>query len=279
MSTEDQDSLTMVVSLLYFAFTILLSRFLCSLIFSFILHRSKTVATCLLDFVTTFQVSACSIENATFLRRYGMPTYLTVLFCQLYWNAISLPTGYSGNPCQNWRQFVAGRAKLAGTAGRMACQLAGGQAAFWFARSFWSVGLTATHGQRLAASASCISDLTVPGAAGFGLEFLGVFADSMLVAGLAAFSSGDSWLRHEEVQRPLLYMLSTWLTYHGLYLTGMYSNPANASAQTLGCRGTPLWLHFAVYWAAPLVAVSLGHRLEAVAAVTQTPAERHEKQQ
>uniref|UniRef100_A0A1I8IMI0 EXPERA domain-containing protein n=1 Tax=Macrostomum lignano TaxID=282301 RepID=A0A1I8IMI0_9PLAT len=184
-----------------------------------------------------------------------MPAYLVVLFTAGYWQSLSLPQGCSGNPCKHWRRFARGDVGLAQAVGLMAFQL------------------------RLAASASCVSDLTVPGAAGFGLEFLGVFADSMLVGGLAAFSSGDSWLRNEEVQRPLLYVLSTWLTYHGLYLTGMFSNPANASAQTLGCRGTPLWLHFAVYWAAPLLAVSLGHRLEAVAAATQTPAERHEKQQ
>ncbi|PAA76078.1 hypothetical protein BOX15_Mlig008191g3, partial [Macrostomum lignano] len=241
----------LLVSLLYYSCAMLLGRGLRHCVRRLITPTlGKSVASCLLDLVTTFQVCACSLENGVIRKHYGMPAYLCTLLLLGVWHSGTLGDA-CGNPCGSWRQFVLGQARLSGTLIRMSLQMLAGAMAYRYARCcWWRLGLSSEHEMRYRIT-GCSSDLAVPVGAGFSIEAFATGLD--LLVGLCVFSSGLRWERFQPLIKVLI---STVLTYCGLHLTGMYVNPANATAQTFGCEGSQPWEHVTVYWLGPLAGVT-----------------------
>lgn len=52
-----------------------------------------------------------------------------------------------------------------------------------------------------------------------------------------------------------------FFVFTGIHLTGMYTNPANATAQTFGCNGSHALEHITVYWLGPFSGTYLAHRI------------------
>ena len=179
---QQQREIPLVVSLFYYSFTIFTGRLLR------ILNRRIVPSSLQLyvgDFLVSFMVHACSLENGMMRKYYGWTGYCLVLFALSMWFSLTIST-YQCNPRQSTIDYMKGSTSIKRTLLRSACQLAGGLLSYRYARSVWALELTGGHSQRLKAL-HCISDLRVPLMMGFAVEFGGSIVDTFL--SITTFSS------------------------------------------------------------------------------------------
>ncbi|KAK3108845.1 hypothetical protein FSP39_017125 [Pinctada imbricata] len=95
----------------------------------------------------------------------------------------------------------------------------------------------------------CHSDLHLTLVMGFLLEFVGTAWDAWVFQ--------QQFFKFQPLDVAFKFCNTALLVSLGCPLTGMYMNPAMASAFTLGCEDTPLPHHFLVYWVAPILGTFL----------------------
>lgn len=172
-------------------------------------HLPSELTPYLLDFVTTFQVCACSLENGFIAKAYGRSYLLLTIAITSMWCFLTLGKS-SGNPCANLARFLARQISLRQFLFRAAFQLTAALLAFKFARFWWSLGATSQHTLR-ASLISCASDLRVSVLAGFLIEMAATTTDSLF--GLLIF--GQSFLKHERFQQLCCVLFGVTMTASG----------------------------------------------------------------
>jgi len=234
----------LVVSLCYFSLTIFFGRLLRLAVDN---GSPAHLRLYLGDFVVSFMLHACSLENGMIMRYYGFTGFKIILFCQIVWFSLTIKT-YEGNPRQQVIGYLSGDRTGSRALKRAACQLAGGLLSYSYARAFWSLELMEGHSQRYKAM-HCTSDLKVPILIGFAVEFVGSIIDTFI--SITTFSS----FQFAELLTKC--MFTTFMVVMGVDATGFYLNPVNASNQTWGCAGTSHLEHILIYWLGPLAATAL----------------------
>ncbi len=111
-------------------------------------------------------------------KHYGWPGYAGTLTSLGVWYSLTVHS-FRGNPCGNVVEYMQGHSSKIKMLLRTTCQLCGGLLSYRYAKAFWSLELTGSHGQRFRAL-HCSSDLNVPFFVGLGIESFGGLLDAMI---------------------------------------------------------------------------------------------------
>ncbi|XP_074659014.1 aquaporin-11-like [Tubulanus polymorphus] len=236
-----------IVTVFYISATMLLARLLrignCK-------YMSRRVQPYTADAISTFQSIACGLENGFVRRAYGMGAYCVQSFFLGYWASHTFGDSCS-NPIRNFRKYMEGKQRLLRTVVLMSIQMVAGQVAFAYARQTWRLELSSEHAARFNEQ-TCESHLNVPVMLGLAIELSATVIDSIIAK---TTTKRFMFERYEPFAKGIFGIM---MTLAGLNLTGMYLNPANATAQTWNCVGNTKLEYVLVYWIGPLVGVSLG---------------------
>ncbi|PAV85050.1 hypothetical protein WR25_04491 [Diploscapter pachys] len=125
-------------------------------------------------------------------------------------------------------------------------QLSAAYLSYYFARSFWKLGLHPLHSELLEEN-ECSTDLTVALTVGCLIEGLATFVGK-------AFEHYSSQYTDNEVYCSIANcVFSGFICALGILYTGMYANPIVAWACTFNCEGVSHIGHLVVYWLSPLI--------------------------
>jgi hypothetical protein len=165
-----------ITSVCYYSLSILLGRFLrsgASQVF-----RNSPLLPYILDALFTFQVMACSLENGQVRKHYGMGAYVLALFALSTWHQHTVKD-CSANPCAFVLKYT--QKKCTGKKVLLSAvfQTCGGLLSYQYARKFWSLGFTESHGRRYLAT-HCLADLTVDPLTGLAIEAGGTMLETWL---------------------------------------------------------------------------------------------------
>ena len=163
-----------VASVYYYSFTICLASFLRNI--SKGIFPKKTVIY-ILDMITTFQVCACSLENASVRHYHGFPGYLFAVFSLAILHSITFK-GFRGNPLANVTGYLRNEQTLQKTLLRMAFQMTGGLMSYRYAKMLWRFRLNDIHLTR--ADMLCRNDLSIDPTLGFLVEFAGTVFETYI---------------------------------------------------------------------------------------------------
>lgn len=194
----------LITSICYYSLSIIIGRLL--RLFAKQFCPSQHLLPFLLDAIFTFQILACSLENGQIRKHYGMGAYALVLFTLSMWHQMTVQDGQSANPCAHVVTLVNGSCSFVHFILRVAFQTAGGLLSYQYARLFWSLEFTDSHGARYWAS-SCLADLSVSPSLGFLLEAGG----TLLETALALTTFTPFYLMEASTKT----MLGCWLTVLG----------------------------------------------------------------
>lgn len=197
----------------------------------------KALSVFMADFFFTMAICAYPYSHGTMRRLFGHVGYLSAavpmatLSCMLFVG--------SASPLGVFRAYLKGKESLWRLGVRVVIQTVGAFLSFRLVYLIWSLEVTDDHRQWLKVTA-CETDLNVPVAMGFLLEF--------------AATMYDTWLCEQQLfKAPFLDLVvkifnGCLLVCGGVHLTGMYMHPAMASGMSWACEGTSTVEHIFVYW-------------------------------
>lgn len=204
------------------------------------------------DVISTFQTISCGFENGFVRKVYGMGAYCVQTFCLGLWSSWTINKNTSGNPVTTFKHFFVRRHGFARTLLHMTSQMLAGLVAYRYARQFWSLELSEEHGKQLRKDGNCVTDLSVPVFLGFFIELSATIVDTVVSR------TTTKRFMFEHYEQFAKGIFSIWMTIMGLNLTGMYLNPANATARNFGCSGVTRLEFVLVYWLGPIVGAAVG---------------------
>ncbi|VIO91884.1 Uncharacterized protein BM_BM4853 [Brugia malayi] len=208
----------------------------------------------LLEFVGTLQVCTPMFDVNLILQTYG----LFGIFIEI--TAIEIANGFFlrdaiAHPCPLITTASRKRLALRTAFLVFAVQLVAAYLSYFFARTFWKLGLHPMHNELLIAD-HCEADLTASYQAN---NCPVALTAGSLIEGLATFSSkavefvANEWYADSRTQMLINCMFAGFLTTVGINYTGMYANPIVAWACTFNCTGVTHLGHLVVYWLSPLI--------------------------
>ncbi|VDK87806.1 unnamed protein product [Onchocerca ochengi] len=199
----------------------------------------------LLEFIGTLQVCTPMFDVNLILETYGLfGVFIEITVIEIA-NAFFLRDAIA-HPCPLITTASRKRLALRTALSVFTVQLAAAYLSYFFARTFWKLGLHPAHNKLLTAK-HCEADLTVALTVG------------SLIEGFATFSSkaveffANEWYVNSKAQMLNNCMFAGFLTAIGINYTGMYANPIVAWACTFNCTGVTHFGHLIVYWLSPLI--------------------------
>jgi len=207
-----------------------------------------------LSFLATMEACAYFFENNFVFKYYGSTWLAVAIIAQCFVLSRTLH-GASENPVQMLAAYMDGSKSLLGALVQVVVQSLAGLASYRFAQMVWSLDLIADHHERFYET-TCSSDLEVTLLVGFLIEMGACMSDTWLqMQTVVPISVIDELIKYGNGAAMIVVGVST---------TGMYFNPAMATGHTLGCQGTAMWEHFAVYWAGPFLGCFVALQLNKV---------------
>lgn len=176
----------LIISIFYYALTAVVARSL-RLAVNERFYKFKYLHTVLMDFITSFQLMAFSLENGQVRKHYGELAYTCTLVCVGLWAVYAISDGQA-NPCTTLIDVLIGKYNIRWGFLRGIIQLCGAITSYQFAKIFWSLGFTKSHWIRYMEN-NCASDLKVLAIWGFLIEFFGTLV--YVAASLTKFSKMD----------------------------------------------------------------------------------------
>ena len=164
----------------------------------------KLLTPFLLDFITTFQMMACSLENSHVRIHYGMAGYVMAMVVTGLWGCLTLGTT-TANPCTHVARYVRKQQTGIKSLVSVAVQLCGGLLSYKYARMFWALEISEVHASRYH-TLHCTADLTVSPLLGFTVEF-----GATLICSLLAMTTFSSFIIFEESLKLLFASMLTVL--------------------------------------------------------------------
>lgn len=148
----------------------------------------------------------CSLENSQISRCYGRGAYFLTIYFQSVWCSSTLGSS-SANPCSHVVRYVQSKSSFRSALLSIIAQCVGAAVSWQAAKSFWVLGLTPGHRQRLnfVHSSYCRSDLNVSVTAGALIESLACMINCVF----SAISFSKNYQLVEEHVKMLLLCLIT----------------------------------------------------------------------
>ncbi|XP_002741885.1 aquaporin-11-like [Saccoglossus kowalevskii] len=209
----------------------------------------KSVRPYVSEVICMYHLTACVFENGMVVApRYGVSAFATLLFCCAI--GFGLTFDGHGNPCSILNDFLQKRTSLLTTVCKTAFNVLGGFIALLHLKSIWSIGILEHHMEIIETQATqqCPSAMQTTMALGMMAEF----SATMVIRFQAGFEFGG-----KNFAGIVFAILVVSFTLAGAQYTGMFLNPALATAFTFNCADHPVYEHLLVYWVAPYLATIL----------------------
>uniref|UniRef100_A0A0R3RNF3 Aquaporin n=1 Tax=Elaeophora elaphi TaxID=1147741 RepID=A0A0R3RNF3_9BILA len=240
-----------IASLLFYLSVFAICELLRYMINRWLIRRLPRFATgLLLEFIGTLQVCTPMFDVNLILHTYGLfGIFIEITTIEIA-NAFFLRDAIA-HPCPLVTTASRKRLALRTAILVFGVQLAAAYLSYFFARTFWKLGLHPMHDELLTAD-HCEADLTAK-------KNLVALTAGSLIEGLATFSSkaveffASEWYADSKAQMLINCMFAGFLTTIGINYTGMYANPIVAWACTFNCTGITHLGHLIVYWLSPLI--------------------------